>query len=468
MFVANLMAAFLLGQVQSAGPELDRDPLALVAQLGANRYADREKAAEALEHLGRSAMPALRAARDSRDQEVRTRASGLIQKIEGALLTQPTRVRLDFDGMPLTDVVRSLSVQAGFKVALFPENLPRWKSTRVTLHTAEPVDFWRAVDQLREVAGLQYNPGMSGYAGQREPTFSQADGTIRAQTPISDHGPFRVSLLGLHFQRDLNYDGTGAVPKLPVPHDGKPPVGVGTALFPAQLNPVANVQFSARLLVAAEPRLSLYQNGPLQLIEAVDNRGNSLIPIASDGPAYNRLAGYFGMANGPIMQLQAQLHRPESAGESIKTLRGTVPVTVSSRKPDPLVVSLINGIGKTVENSELRLTVHEIRTLPNNHNSLVELSVKPNDPDTSVGRSDVDGFSAVLQRTDPQHLQIEVVDMRGQLIPWFPSGADNETARVTLTLTNLPQTTQPKELRYYTLTRATLSLPFEFKDLVMP
>ena len=54
----------------------------------------------------------------------------------------------------------------------------------------------------------------------------------------------------------------------------------------------------------------------------------------------------------------------------------------------------------------------------------------------------MDGFSRVLQRTDPQHLQIEVVDTRGRLIPWFSSDADHDTARVTLTLTKLPETTQ--------------------------
>jgi hypothetical protein len=94
--------------------------------------------------------------------------------------------------------------------------------------------------------------------------------------------------------------------------------------------------------------------------------------------------------------------------------------------------------------------------------------VKANDQEGSGGRGDAAVFSTVLQRTDPQHLQIEVVDMRGQLIPWIQSGSDNENARVILTLTKLPDTTQPKELRYYTLTRATVSLPFEFKDLPMP
>jgi hypothetical protein len=467
MCLANLMVTLLLVQVQPPGPDGDRDPSALVARLGASRYADREKAAESLEHLGRASLPALLAARDTRDLEVRTRALGLIQKIEGALLIEPTRVRLDIDRMPLIDVVSTFSLQAGFKVALTPENLPRWKSTRVTLHMTQAVDFWRAVDQLRDVAGLQYNPGMSGYAGQREPTFSPADGTIRSNTPTSDHGPFRVSLLGLHYQRDVSYDGTGGVAELPFQEGGKR-VGLGTAGVPAQFNPVANVQFSARLLVAAEPRLSLYQNGPLQVIEAVDNRGNSLTPIASDGPAYNRSAGYFGMANGPVMQLQAPLHRPDSAGESIKKLRGAIPVTISSRKPAPLVVSLIDGFGKAVENGEVQLTIYDVRTLPNSRNSLVELSVRANEHEVPGARSDVEGFSRVLQRTDPQHLQIEVVDTRGRLIPWFSSDADHDTARVTLTLTKLPETTQPKELRYYTLTRATLSLPFEFKDLVMP
>ncbi len=206
--------------------------------------------------------------------------------------------------MPLSDVVRSLSLQAGFKVALLPENLPRWKSTRVTLHDDEPVDFWRAVDQLRDVAGLHYNPGMSGYAGQREPTFSQADGAIRSVMPTSDHGPFRVSLLGLHYQRDVNYDATGWIAKLPVQQGGKP-AGLGTGGVP--LNSIRLQTFSSRLDCWWPPSRDFpcIRTGHCKLIEAVDNRGNSLIPIAGDGPAYNRAAGYFGMANGPVMQLQA-------------------------------------------------------------------------------------------------------------------------------------------------------------------
>jgi hypothetical protein len=56
----------------------------------------------------------------------------------------------------------------------------------------------------------------------------------------------------------------------------------------------------------------------------------------------------------------------------------------------------------------------------------------------------------------------------GQLIPWFQSPIEAENSRFTLTLTNLPQTSQPKELRYYALTRAAVKIPFEFADIPMP
>ena len=144
----------LLGQV----PGGQADPSGLVAQLGSARYAQREAASQALERLGRPALPALRAVRDARDLEIRTRAYHLIQKIEGALLTQPSRLRLAFDEAPLTEVVKSLGDQAGFQVALYPENLPRWRSQKVTLRESDPIPFWKAIDRLCDAAGLRKRP----------------------------------------------------------------------------------------------------------------------------------------------------------------------------------------------------------------------------------------------------------------------------------------------------------------------
>ena len=220
--------------------------------------------------------------------------------------------------------------------------------------------------------------------------------------------------------------------------------------------------------MAAEPRLALSQVRPLQLVEAVDDRGNSLIPVGDDETAHNRYAGYFGVSTSPVVQLQAQLHRPAAAGEWIKKLRGFVTLTVSARRPHPLVIPLVNSAGKTFEDQEHRLTVHDIRPTATNHNTLVELSIKANEPAASSDHADQDVFNEGFQRADPQHLQIEVFDAGGHLVPWFQSAADAETSRFTLTLTNQAQPLNLKELRYYTLTRASVKIPFEFTDIPMP
>ena len=94
--------------------------------------------------------------------------------------------------------------------------------------------------------------------------------------------------------------------------------------------------------------------------------------------------------------------------------------------------------------------------------------MKPNERGTSTERGEADAFNDVVHRPETQRLQLEVFDSRDQLVPWFPSGIDSETSHVTLTLANLPHTASLKELRYHTLTRATVNLPFEFSDIPMP
>jgi hypothetical protein len=125
-------------------------------------------------------------------------------------------------------------------------------------------------------------------------------------------------------------------------------------------------------------------------------------------------------------------------------------------------------VGKSFENQDHRLTVHDIRPTPTNRNLVVELSVRSNNPDTSSDQVDPDVFTDGFQRADPQHLQIEVFNTSGHLIAWFQSGTDVETSRFTLTLTNQTEVSQLRELRFYALTRASVKIPFEFADIPMP
>jgi len=280
MLGANLALIVLLGQVPAA------DPAALVGRLGSPRYAEREAAAAELERLGRQAIPALRAARDARDLEIRTRASALVNKIEGALLTKPTMISLDIENQPLLDVVKILGDQAGIKLGLIPENSPNWQNRRITLHESAPLPFWRAMDRFCEAGQLQYNVGGHGIPSSREPVFPLFDGGPRVPGPTSDTGPFRVSLTSLHYQRDVAFNQAVAIiPRrnpLPVP-----PLLPG-ANSPLPDGPAVNEQFYAQVQVSAEPRLSVSQHGPLKIVEAVDDRGQSLLPEPGNGPVTQR------------------------------------------------------------------------------------------------------------------------------------------------------------------------------------
>jgi hypothetical protein len=306
---------------------------------------------------------------------------------------------------------------------------------------------------------------MPGPGAARESIFTLTDGTLRTITPVSDQGPFRVGLLGLLYQSELSYTPVGRFPS----QVGNQPGGPPHSGAPLRLNPVINTQFLAKLLVAAEPRLSLSQNGGLQILEAVDDRGNSLAPSSSaGGTGSHRFAGYFGVTSGSVLQLQAPLQRPETVGKTIKKLRGVIPLTVSSRRPDPLVVPLNQGTGRRFANPDVELTLHDIRRAPNTQQTVIELSLKPNEHRASPERDMADTWNDPLYRTDTQRLQIEVVDARDQLVPCFPSPVDTETSHVTLTVTKLAHTTALRELRYHTLTRATVNVPFEFRDILVP
>ena len=161
------------------------------------------------------------------------------------------------------------------------------------------------------------------------------------------------------------------------------------------------------------------------------------------------------------------MKRPAIPGETIKKLRGTIPVTVSARRPGPLIVPLEKSAGKTFQNADVQLTIHEIRTLPDSRHTLIELSVRTDRPDANSSR-DLEAYNSIFQRSQNQQLEIDVLDTRDRLMPCVQSTADAESSHVTITLANPIQASPPKELRYYTVTRDEVDVPFEFADVPMP
>lgn len=450
MSVASLALFVALGQVPAT------DPVDLIPQLGAPHYAERQAATTTLERLGRLALPALRSAREQRDPEVRTRAASLLARIEGSLLTQPSLVTLDFEDAPLAAAVHTFGERARVPLTLLDENAPQWRGRKVTLREATPLPFWTAIDRFCDAARLQYNFGMNSVRNGRVAAFSLFDGGIRSTAPVSDSGPFRVSLVTIHYQSDTSYPPAHQ----PLPGQQGRPVPAGRS------RGVLSEQFYAQMQIAVEPRLSLTQNGPLRLIEAEDDKGNPLVPPTSGNPVLHSSA-YFGFSQGPVIPIQAPLARPTAPGTTIRRLKGVVPITVSDRKPNPLVVPLAGPAGRTFRNDDVVITVHDVRAQTNNQPPVIDLTIRPNTGTGGASASGGAGNDTTADRPDLPQQHLEVVDAQGHPIAWYQSSLDAEAGRFTVSLTAPEQAAAATELRYYSLTRATADVPFEFTDLRM-
>jgi len=460
MIGASLLLVLQLVAQSSASANLQ----ILLEQLGAARYADREAAARALEQLGREAIPVLQNGRDARDMEIRTRAAALLEKIEGSLLTRPTMVRLNFKDASLADVVRALGQQTGMKISLFPENLPRWKQERLSLQEAEPLPFWKAVDRLCAATSLQIDLELRGFSMHNQPTLALTDRITRPVHPISDHGPFRVSLVGLEFQRHVGF--AVVMPRVRAnPGQAERPAAQKD-LAPPQPRPVTSVQCSVQFQVTAEPRLSVSQTGALQILEARDDQGNSLRMDNPGAPVLTGNADYLGGPCSSVVHVRAPLNRPENPGRTIKVLRGSVPLRITARQPDPLVVPLATATGKAFDSSDLHVLVHEVRFDPNTHQRQIELTVRVT-RSGGLPAADDESVADLGSRFDPHLQNIEIIDTGGHVVPWFQTSIDMESSRITLSLAG-PASAEPKELRYYRLSESAVNVPFSFSDVPMP
>jgi hypothetical protein len=441
-----MTGASLLALLPLLGLGSSPDPVALSRQLGSPRFSERQEAAAALEALGDEALPALRGARTAQDPEVRSRAAVLADAIERRRLLRPTRVRLDFRDQPPEEVIRALADRSGIPLRLIPGERPVRLPGRITLLDPAPIPFWEALDRLCHAAGLQPSLGVPPPIDGR----SEAPGLLLQPGPplrfLSDHGPFRVWAVRFHHQRDLVFD---REPADPAP-------------------PAADEQFFLQLQVLVEPRLWVRQAGPVRRLVALDDRGQTLVPGGRNGPDDEDAFGvYDGLGQETVLPLTIPLRHPGPAGRSIKTLRGSVPVVVSARTPDPLVIPLAGAAGKTFRAADASLTIHEVNDDPMQPRATVDLTVR------NEGRPEqaVPGSPEFFGNRAPEMVQnrIEILDARGKVLQAFPTRTQATTGETRMTLMILPADGGvPTHIRYYDLARATAEATFEFTGIPIP
>ena len=184
------------------------------------------------------------------------------------------------------------------------------------------------------------------------------------------------------------------------------------------------------------------------------------------------------MPGANIANLTAQLHRPETSGKIIKTLRGLVEVWVSAPRPNPLVIPLEGAAGKTFENADRRVVVDTMDTDPARGQPRIELTpddlndLLPADPVNGMVQGVRGGMMGGMVQGpgfgfNNSQGPIEVITSQGQNA-LFQTSVDRDSGRVTLMVNHAPQMGDLKEIRFSSIVRARTKVAFEFHDLPMP
>ncbi len=142
------------------------------------------------------------------------------------------------------------------------------------------------------------------------------------------------------------------------------------------------------------------------------------------------------MPGGTAANLIAQLHRPETPGKLIKTLRGTVEVSVSSPRPNPLVIPLEGAAGKTFQDDDRRVVVNSIERGLLKRQEVIELTIDDLDdlfPAEPVDGQGFGGRPPTMRRgfvrlfgNEPSLWPIQVLTSTGQSI-FYQTSIDQDS-----------------------------------------
>jgi hypothetical protein len=446
----TVLIAVAVGQVAS-------DPSELVRRLGSADVAEQRRAAAALIESGRTAMPALMAARGVGDTGLQTRVQEICTRIEAASVSRATRVRLELRDVPIDRAIAALGEAAGAKLKL-PEPDPGDDETRrqrrITLVTPGEVPFWEAAEMMRHAAGVA--PVSMGSARQLD--FEKPGSE---SGPVSVSGPFRGQLLGVQHHRRLELGkatrgierSTRAVPSRG--GEGNPRVGPTreTLVVRLWIYPEPGARFLSlppEMNPPLPPGPGLnYRPGWTSFVSrAEDEQGRSLRPA---GP---KPAGTLGGAVGfTAFVVEVPLAMPDPPSRRLDRLEISVPFSFLGERKDPIDVRLAGEPGRQVRGSGATLTI---------------LGAKPADPST---------FEVIVTPDpplgrDPESIrsrpgQPRFLDEKGKLLRPTVSesnaflGGKRWTCR-------FPAGESPATLRYAGIVQADVVAVFRFSGVPLP
>jgi hypothetical protein len=360
--------------------------------------------------------------------------------------TRPAPVTLDFRDRPVPEVVAAIAAQSGNPVVLQFWNEAEPNPRRVTLTSAEPVPFWEAIDRLCADLKIQRTLNEPNAFGSRAANVSLYGPGVDPG-PALYAGPFRLGRFSLHSDARKFF---------------VPPVrGLADA---------RESDYRAEFEVLPEPRVLALRTGPLVKLEALDDRGRSLLPPAGTDP--DRVSGPVGgYGLGAFQSLvRVHLNAPPSDARRLKVLRGAMPVEVALMPKAPAAtIPLAESVGKTIRAGDLAVTIEAFGPQGAGAASLrvVAKIDGPRAPGDGVPKPLSWARSGLIARC------LEVVDADGRPLPMGAGGSSaGDEFRATYTFSGprgfgQPATT-PKTLRVYVPEWVRWEAPFEFSDIPLP
>lgn len=422
----------------------------LVKDLSSNDFQVRDAAIKAIEKLGPDALEELKKHKDHPDLEVRRHVEKWIPQFEKDLFVRPKRVSLKLVDRPLQEAVAELAKQTGYKIEL-AKNEEKDKS-RFSFQF-DNITYWEALQRICKEGEVEAQPGENGSV-----TLNYQD----THAPfVHLHDAFRMRAANLSFN---GYTSTSKHIQLAaIPRKGEAPKAE------EQKSESKNFQFG--FTIGAEPRLALSGVGTPILSEAVDDKGQSLLPKREDEPGGFRRGriwsrvGFGGgrFSEGMEQHAHVQLMPAAEGARTIKIIRGSVPVFLEKDKKTTVLLDSLKDIqGKKLKAGKTTVEIDLFKEGARGRYSLY-VTMTRDKPANNNNEDELDELEGSL----------ELQDDKGNSYGIYGSGTSSDGTVTEAHYSfgapfNGGNIGPPSKLVYVTRTSVEHLVPFEFKDIPLP
>ena len=353
--------------IAAVPPATAPDVSALIVQLDADDWRARDAAAEQLVAIGEPVRPAMADAADhAASPEVRSRAAGVIAKLNQAAAERPTRVTLHMSNANPRDVFAELSKQAGVPMPVWPEQLwtPQFPGNVKAISVdADAKPFWDVMAQVCSMTGV-YPHTMGG--NEADFTLMQG-GAANLSGPRSAVDPrFIVVAQSAERMRQVGYTAN------------------------AFAGGSDNVQFC----LFVDPKVRVLSAAmAAKLTDATDEHGRSIAgpPQPGAGQQMNPFA------HGHVFDFNATLSLPAGGYTRAAVLQGRVRVVVPTRVEHLVIEDVGHHVGASASIGDCGMRVQSCTV--GGHNLSYQLALST--PVTrSMRQQQYQGLAAGVQLVD--------------------------------------------------------------------